>query len=44
MKSKSIVLIVDDDKARRIMLQTLLPGWGYTTVEADDGDTAIEKV
>jgi len=44
MKSKSIVLIVDDDKAHRIMLQTLFAGWGYTTVEADDGDTAIEKV
>jgi two-component system response regulator HydG len=44
MKSKNIVLIVDDDRSHRIMLQTLFAGWGYSTVEADDGDTAIEKV
>jgi len=44
MKSKNIVLIVDDDRTHRIMLQTLFAGWGYSTVEADDGDTAVEKV
>lgn len=44
MKSKNIVLIVDDDRSHRIMLQTLFAGWGYSIVEADDGDTAIEKV
>jgi two-component system response regulator HydG len=44
MKSKNIVLIVDDDRSHRIMLQTLFAGWGYSTVEADDGDTAVEKV
>ncbi len=44
MKSKNVILIVDDDRTHRIMLQTLFAGWGYSTVEADDGDTAIEKV
>ncbi|MBE9547267.1 MAG: sigma-54-dependent Fis family transcriptional regulator [Proteobacteria bacterium] len=44
MKSKGIVLVVDDDHAHRTMLRTLLTGWGYAIVEADDGDTAIEKV
>ncbi|MDO9528104.1 MAG: sigma-54 dependent transcriptional regulator [Syntrophales bacterium] len=44
MKSKNIVLIVDDDRTHRIMLQTLFAGWGYSTVEADDGDAAVEKV
>ena len=26
------------------MLRTVLRGWGYATDEADDGDTAVEKV
>ena len=38
------ILIVDDDNAHRIMLKTLLGGWGYNISEADDGSTAIEKV
>jgi len=37
-------LVVDDDPAHRTMLRTLLTGWGYNIVEADDGSTAIEKV
>jgi two-component system, NtrC family, response regulator HydG len=38
------ILIADDDDAHRIMLTTLLSGWGYRTFEADDGSTAIEMV
>jgi two-component system response regulator HydG len=44
MKKKSTVLVVDDDPAHRTMLRTLLTGWGYTILEAEDGSTAIEKV
>ena len=44
MKRKNTILVVDDDPAHRTMLRTLLTGWGYDIVEADDGSTAIEKV
>ncbi|MCX5853172.1 MAG: sigma-54 dependent transcriptional regulator [Deltaproteobacteria bacterium] len=44
MKSKETILVVDDDLAHRTMLRTLISGWGYTVVEADDGGTAIEAV
>ena len=45
MKNKErTVLVVDDDHAHRIMLCTLLSGWGYAVEEADDGQTAILKV
>jgi two-component system response regulator HydG len=44
MNAKGAVLVVDDDRAHRTMLKTLLSGWGYVIFEADDGDTAIEKV
>ncbi len=44
MKNKSKILVVDDDSAHRIMLRTLLSGWQYDIIEADDGSTAIEKV
>jgi len=44
MKPENTVLIVDDDHAHRTMLRTLLTGWGYAIVEADDGDVAIEMV
>ncbi|MEA3471375.1 MAG: sigma-54 dependent transcriptional regulator [Thermodesulfobacteriota bacterium] len=44
MDAKGAVLVVDDDRAHRTMLKTLLSGWGYVIFEADDGDTAIEKV
>ncbi len=44
MKRKNTILVVDDDPAHRTMLRTLLTGWGYVIVEADDGSTAIEKV
>ncbi|MEW6220444.1 MAG: sigma-54 dependent transcriptional regulator [Thermodesulfobacteriota bacterium] len=35
------VLVVDDDRAHRIMLRTLLSDWGWQVAEADDGDTAV---
>lgn len=38
------ILIVDDDEAHRNMLRTVLRGWGYSTEEADDGDTAVQRV
>jgi len=44
MKSKDKLLVVDDDRAHRTMLKTLIGGWGYDVSEADDGSTAVEKV
>jgi len=44
MTQKKTILVVDDDDAHRTMLRTLVGGWGYDIVEADDGSTAIEKV
>jgi len=44
MKTKGTVLVVDDDQAHRIMLKTLISGWGYEISEADDGGTAIQMV
>lgn len=44
MKKRNTLLVVDDDSAHRTMLRTLLTGWGYDIVEADDGAAAIEKV
>ncbi|MDM8535312.1 sigma-54 dependent transcriptional regulator [Desulfobacterales bacterium HSG17] len=41
---KPNVLVVDDDDAHRIMLKTLVGGWGYTIVEANDGSIAVNKV
>lgn len=38
------VLVVDDDAAHRTMLNTLVGGWGYEIVEADDGEAAIALV
>ena len=42
-KAKSI-LIVDDDKAHRMMLRAVLSDEGYRVYEADDGTTAIRAV
>jgi len=39
-----LVLVVDDDRAHRTMLRTVLGGWSYAVDEADDGLGAIEKV
>ena len=38
------ILIVDDDAAHRTMLLTLVGGWGYEMLEADDGQSAIAAV
>ncbi|MBN1105441.1 MAG: sigma-54-dependent Fis family transcriptional regulator [Deltaproteobacteria bacterium] len=43
MKAKNEILVVDDDPAHRAMLRTLLGGWGYAVVEAEDGSTAVQK-
>jgi two-component system response regulator HydG len=44
MKEKNTILVVDDDLAHRTMLRTLLGGWGYGVVDADDGQSAVEAV
>jgi len=44
MKHKNSILIVDDDRAHRTMLRTLLSGWGYQVTEAADGSEAISEV
>jgi DNA-binding NtrC family response regulator len=44
MRMKNQVLIVDDDRAHRIMLKTLLGEWGHDIYEADDGAIAIQMV
>ena len=44
MNIKNTILVVDDDLAHRTMLKTLLAGWGYAVVEADDGSAAITQV
>jgi len=44
MKPENTILIVDDDLAHRMMLQTLLSGWGYAIAEADDGSAAMAQV
>lgn len=44
LSSLGSILVVDDDRAHRTMLRTLLGGWGYAVQEADDGARAIEKV
>jgi len=38
------VLIVDDEKHQREALATLLSGWGYATLTAQDGQDALEKL
>ena len=43
-KKQNIVLVVDDDQVHRYMLCSMLGEWGYRTVEADDGDTAVAAV
>jgi two-component system response regulator HydG len=44
VKTKNIILMVDDDPAHRTMLKKLLSGWGYAVVAVDDGEKAIEEV
>ena len=44
MTAKKTMLVADDDLAHRTMLRTLLSGWGYAVLEADDGSSAVEAV
>ncbi len=45
VKDKQIsVLVVDDDQVHRYMLCSMLGEWGYRTIEADDGTTAVAAV
>jgi two-component system response regulator HydG len=44
MTEISKILVVDDDNTHRIMLRTLIGGWGYEVSEADDGAAAIDRV
>lgn len=45
VKKRAItILVVDDDQVHRYMLSSMLGGWGWRTVEADDGTTAITAV
>jgi len=43
-KKQTSVLVVDDDQVHRYMLCSMLAEWGYRTVEADDGTTAVTAV
>ena len=38
------ILIVDDNRANRIMFQGLLQRWGYQTAEAESGNAALESL
>ena len=44
LKTSGSILVVDDDRAHRIMLRTLIGGWGHEVEEADDGSRAVEMV
>lgn len=41
---RPVILIVDDDRGHRTMLRAVLAEAGYATLEADDGDAAVERV
>ncbi|MEJ2689004.1 MAG: sigma-54 dependent transcriptional regulator [Deltaproteobacteria bacterium] len=43
-KSAVHILVVDDDRTHRIMLQKMLSGWGWKVAEADDGSAAVAAV
>ncbi|MCP3887355.1 MAG: sigma-54-dependent Fis family transcriptional regulator [Desulfobulbaceae bacterium] len=43
-KSEVTILVVDDDQVHRYMLSSMLAEWGWRTVEADDGTTAVAAV
>ncbi len=40
---RGVALVVDDDRANRLLLDTLLKMEGYDVVEAEDGIVAVEK-
>ena len=39
-----LILVVDDDRAHRLMLMTLLEEWGYRVEDADGGQKAFDSV
>jgi two-component system response regulator HydG len=41
---QTTVLIVDDEQVHRYMLSSMLKGWGWRCVEADDGTSAVAAV
>ena len=43
-KEPVTILVVDDDQVHRFMLCSMLRDWGWRTVEADDGTTAVAAV
>jgi two-component system response regulator HydG len=44
-KDKSVkVLVVDDDRSHRFMLNSMFKEWGWNVEEADDGTTAVAAV
>lgn len=42
--NKTTILLVDDDNGHRQMLKVILEEWGYTIIEACDGEVAVEEV
>ncbi len=40
----TLVLVVDDDPAHRLMITTLLEEWGYRTRDAEDGKKALDFI
>jgi class 3 adenylate cyclase len=44
LRSRGLVLIVDDDEANRTLLRDPLETHGYEIVEADNGEQALRKV
>ena len=44
MKTKQTILVVDDEKAHRLMLRAHLEDAGFTVLEAADGEKAMEAV
>ena len=44
MGDANTILVVDDNPGHRAMLKTLLEGWGYSVIEADDGTTALSTI
>ncbi len=41
-KGDEIILVVDDEKVLRDFLRQALEGYGYTVLEAEDGESAVE--
>ncbi|PIE61804.1 MAG: two-component system response regulator [Desulfobacterales bacterium] len=44
MTAQRRILVVDDDTAHAVMLNTLIQGWGYQVELAGDGDVGVERV